>query len=162
MDKIEVTAEQIKTLLAEGKSKTEIGEQFGISATKVGLILKEADKAATKVEPTKEVPASTFAVTYAETEVNDNSKVVILTASEYEKYSKANGRVMGRKKGVKTVCSIEELRALVNSGWTPSMVMEKHGMTEDDFKQLVWKLSKSELRDRPLKFSFEKDFIEKG
>ena len=89
------------------------------------------------------------------------SGIKVMTAEEYGKYSKENGRIMGRLPNQKTVCSIEELRALINSNWTPSMVMEKHGIDAEELKQLVWKLSKRELRDKPIKYSIERDFFVK-
>lgn len=167
MDNIEVTAEQIQALLDEGKTKTEIGQEFGISAQKVGTILAAANKAlattgVAKTEIVDEIPASAFAKEYNASDITAHGGITILTATEYDEYSKANGRVMGRKKGQKTKCSIEELRALINSKWNPKQIMDKHGMDDEDFKQLVWKLSKQELRDRPLKFNLEQNFIERG
>ena len=177
MENNEVTAEQIQTLLDEGKTKTEIGEQFGITSQKVGKILA-ADKPKLKDEPltgtpattdkaikadiVDEIPASVFAKEYNAGDITAHSNITILTATEYAEYSKANGRVMGRKVGQKTKCSIEELRALINSKWTPKQIIAKHGMSDEDFKQLVWSLSKQELRDRPLKFDISQDFIERG
>jgi hypothetical protein len=171
MDK-EVTAEQIQALLDEGKTKTEIGEQYGISAQKVGTILAAANKAlaekdekpltGTDIITDGEKPASLFAKTYDAGDVTTHKGITILTATEYAEYSTANGRVMGRKKGQKTKCTIEELRALINSKWNPKQIMAKHGMDAEDFKQLVWKLSERELRDRPLKFDISQDFIERG
>jgi hypothetical protein len=85
--------------------------------------------------------------------------IKVMTPDEYRAYSAENGLVMGRRPNQKTQCSIEELRALINSNWKPSMVMEKHGITPEELKQLVWKLSKKELRDKPIKFSIEGDFF---
>ena len=158
MDKTEVTAEDIQKLLDEGKTKEEICEELEISTRKYSGLLN----AAKKKEEHEEIPPAVFAKTFADGNLTESSKVVIMTADEYEEYSKANGRVMGRPKGKKTKCTIEELRALINSGWKPSRIMGKHGMNEGEFKQLVWQLSKRELRDRPLKFSLDQDFIERG
>ena len=91
-----------------------------------------------------------------------NSSILVMTPDEYRAYSKEHGRVMGRPEGTKTRCTIEELRALINSKWTPSMVMEKHGLSKEDLKQLVWKLSQSELRDTPIKYSIERDNFDRG
>ena len=88
-----------------------------------------------------------------------NTGCHIFTPDEYKEWSANQGRVMGRKKGTKTNCTIEELRALINSHWTPSMVMEKHGMSAEDLKQLVWKLSKKELRGKPIKFDIKRDIF---
>ena len=79
------------------------------------------------------------------------------TPDEYKAASAAQGRIMGREKGTVTKCTIEELRALINSDWAPSMVMEKHGMNENALQQLIWKLSLAELRDRPVKLNFKRD-----
>lgn len=166
---VEVTAEQIKELLDSGMTKTMAGEELGISAQKVGMILKAAEKEAENTgavladsELVDEVPPSVFAKEYGGKGIVKKAHITIMTTAEYAEYSEANDRYYGRKRGEKTICTIEELRALINSGWKPSMVMRKHGIDADEFQQLVWKLSKAELRDRPLKFSIEQDFIEKG
>ena len=88
--------------------------------------------------------------------------IKVMTPDEYREWSKEeNGLIMGRRPDQKTECTIEELRALINSNWTPKMVMEKHGLTAEDLKQLVWKLSKKELRDKPIKYSIEGNFFSK-
>ena len=79
------------------------------------------------------------------------------TPDEYRVASAKQGRIMGREKGVVTKCSVEELRALINSDWAPSMVMDKHGMDEKALQQLVWKLSLAELRDKSIKLNFKRD-----
>lgn len=163
----EVTAEQIKELLDSGMTQTAAAEELGITVGVLkGIVAKakKADTAGTAVttELVDEIPASAFAKEYAGQGVTDKANITVMTAGEYGKYSEANGRYYGRKRGQKTVCTIEEMRALINSGWKPSMIMRKHGINEKEFEQLVWKLSKAELRDRPLKFSIEQDFIEKG
>ena len=87
------------------------------------------------------------------TEVTEVRKELItMTPLEYAEYSKDKGTVMGRKPNQKTKCSTEELRILINEGWTPEQVKDKHGMTDEELKQLVWKLSKEEQRDKPIKF----------
>jgi hypothetical protein len=83
----------------------------------------------------------------------------VMTPDEYRGFSAKSGRIMGRLPDQKTDCSIEELRALINSNWTPKMIMEKHGLDESDLKQLVWKLSKKELRDTPIKYSVEANYF---
>ena len=89
----------------------------------------------------------------------NNTNIKVFTPDEYKEYSASLGLIYGRKPEQKTRCTIEELRALINSGWTPSRVMEKHGLSAEDLKQLVWKLSKKELRDKPIKFSIEGNFF---
>ena len=87
------------------------------------------------------------------TEVTEVRKELItMTPLEYAEYSKDKGTVMGRKPNQKTKCSTEELRILINEGWTAEQVKDKHGMTDEELKQLVWKLSKEEQRDKPIKF----------
>jgi hypothetical protein len=87
--------------------------------------------------------------------------IKVLTPDEYRDYSAEQGLIMGRRPDQKTKCSIEELRALINSNWTPKMVMEKHGIDAGDLQQLVWRLSKKELRDNPIKYSIEGNFFGK-
>lgn len=89
------------------------------------------------------------------------TEILVLTPDEYATYSKANGRVMGRLKGTKTKPTIEELRALINSNWTPSMVMDKHGIDAEELKQLVWALSTRELRDKPIHYDIARDSFRK-
>ena len=87
------------------------------------------------------------------TEVTEVRKeLVTMTPLEYAEYSKNKGTAMGRKPNQKTKCSTEELRILINEGWTAEQVKDKHGMTDEELKQLVWKLSKEEQRDKPIKF----------
>ncbi len=85
------------------------------------------------------------------------TKIRVMTPDEYKAYSAENGLIMGRKPNEKTKCGIEELRSIINSNWTPGMVMEKHGLNAEDLKQVVWKLSNSELRERAIKYSIERD-----
>ena len=87
--------------------------------------------------------------------------IKVLTPDEYREYSAKQGLIMGRHPNQKTRCTIEELRALINANWTPKMVMEKHGLSAEELKQLVWQLSKRELRDKPIKFSIENNFFSK-
>lgn len=173
----EVSAADIQELLGTGLNKSEVAEKLGLgSHQKVTQILKAAERAKNKKQTMNgvivkgelvdgdEQAASLFAETYVQegAEYNGKATLAVLTASEYDTYSAANGRYRGRKEGKKTVCTIEELRALINSKYTPKMIMQKHGLSAEEFKQLVWALSKSELRDKPLRFSIEQDMIEKG
>lgn len=83
-----------------------------------------------------------------------------MTAEEYGKYSEKHGRTRyGGEKGVKVNATIEMLRAYLNSGWKPSMLMEMWQLSEEEFKQLVWRLAKAELRDREPTINFKQDFI---
>ena len=158
-----VTAEEIQTLLDEGMTKKEAGVQLEISAQKVGRILADAKKVEAQLIKDDEIPASVFAETFAGqlgNDIEDGSSVVVMTAKEYAEYSEANGRFEGRPLDKKTPLHVEGLRALINGGLKPKYIMNKTGMNAEEFKQLVWKLSKKELRDRPLRFNIEADFIE--
>ncbi len=177
----DVTAEEINELLDGGLTKKEAGEQLGITPQKVGSILKQADIASfteedsdgevttrAEVVKTTKGKASTgkapsdFAKTMNKGDITDSETITIFTAAEYTAYSAANGRFQGRELGTKTKCSIEELRALINSGLKPKYIMDKHGMDKNDFIRLVYKLSEKELRAKPLKFSIEQDYIQVG
>lgn len=61
------------------------------------------------------------------------SGVLVMTPDEYVKYSKDNGRVMGREHGEKTLMTPEEFVILSKEGWSPKRMMEKHGI---DLKEL--------------------------
>ncbi len=54
---------------------------------------------------------------------------------------------------------IETLRAFINSDWSPSMVMDKFGLTKEDLQSYVYKLSKKELREVPIKLNFKRDIF---
>lgn len=84
--------------------------------------------------------------------VDDGSHIKTYSSEEYKAMSKANGTTMGRPAGVKTKLSTEELRVLINEKWTAEEVKDKHGLNDEDLKQVVWKLSQEERLDKPLKF----------
>ncbi len=66
------------------------------------------------------------------------------------------------KRGIKieSKFDIETLRAFINSDWSPSMVMEKFGLTKQQLQSYVWRLSEEELRgDRPIKLDFNRDLF---
>ena len=56
---------------------------------------------------------------------------------------------------------IETLRTFINSDWSPSMVMEKFGISEKELQSYVFKLSKRELRDKPIKLDLRRDVFGK-
>ncbi len=88
------------------------------------------------------------------------SGIQTFSAEEYGDYSIANGRTRyGGEKGVKLTVSTEELRAYISSGWKPSMLMEKWQFSEEELTQLVWKLSKEELREKPIRIEYKHDFF---
>ena len=78
--------------------------------------------------------------------------LMTMTPLEYEAYSIANGRVMGREEGQKTRLYPEQLRVLINEGYTPKQVMDKYGINDAELEQIVFQLSKDELRPSPIKF----------
>jgi len=82
----------------------------------------------------------------------NSTHIKTYSAEEYKAMSKANGTVMGRKQGQKTKLSTEELRVLINEKWTAEEVKDKHGLDDEDLKQVVWKLSQEERLDKPIKF----------
>lgn len=87
-----------------------------------------------------------------EGEVIPAKESLTLSVDEYKKYSEDNGRIMGRMPDQKTALTVEELRILINENWTEQEVMDKHGIDAEELKQIVWKLSKDEQRDRPIRF----------
>lgn len=78
--------------------------------------------------------------------------LMTMTPLEYEEYSNENGRIMGRKEGQKTRLYPEQLRVLINEGYTPEKVKEKFGINDAELEQIVFQLSKDELRPTPIKF----------
>lgn len=74
------------------------------------------------------------------------------TRLEYDDYCKTKGTKMGRKEGQKTKLSTQELRVLINEKWTPEEVKDKHGLSDEELKSVVYALSKEEQRDKPIKF----------
>lgn len=124
-----------------------------------------ADKLSTEDEPlthqavTKIIKDNTPKAPVVKAEVVPEG-IKTFTAEEYGKYSKSKGRTFyGGEKGVKVNATIEELRAYINSNWTPSMLLEKWQMSEEELKQLTWKLAKAELRDREPTINFKRDFF---
>lgn len=122
------------------RKATELGIEFPSNVKTDKLIEMISNKTGEKMPDNK-------------VELVPEKKFLVLKTSEYEKMSKEQGTTFGRKEGQKTVCTIEELRVLINSDWTPQMVMEKHGMSEEEHKQLIWKLSEAERREKPIGFT---------
>ena len=90
------------------------------------------------------------------------TKIKVLSPDQYREHSAESGLIMGRHPKQVMAMTIEDLRAKINSKWTPKMIMEQSGMDVEAFKQLVWKLSTSELRDKPIRFSITANTIERG
>ena len=138
--------DKIIQLSNEGFSNKEIAERIGtedepLTYQAVAVIIKANKTETVKAEVVK-------------------TGIQTRTAEEYAEYSLSQGRTRyGGEKGVKVVATIEELRALVNSDWKPSMMLEKWQMDEDELVQLTWKLAKAELRDRQPTVNFKQDFF---
>ena len=139
-----VTKEQVEPLHNEGFSPAEIAEKLTTDEEKVTH--QAVSKVIKSLEPKQEVVKTTGIQTF--------------TAEEYGDYSVAGGRSRyGGEKGVKVNATIEELRAYINSGWRPSMLLEKWQMSEEELKQLTWALSRAELRDRQPTINYKQDFF---
>ncbi len=131
----------IESLNNEGFSAKEIAEKLDISRQKVSAELKKLEKLEVEVLPVDE-------------------GIRVFTASEYAEYSKSQGRnSYGGEYGVPVKATVEELRAYINSGWKPSMLMEKWQYTEEMMVKLVHKLSKAELRAKAIVVNFKNDFF---
>lgn len=100
---------------------------------------------------TTNVPSTTNHVLEADA-IIPAKELLVMTPLEYEEYSKAKGTIMGRRPDQKTELTTQELRVLINENWTPEQVKEKHGIDDEELKQVVWKLSKEEQRDKPIRF----------
>lgn len=139
--------EQVLQMNKEGFSNKEIAEKLGteeepLTYQAVAKMIKGSAPKALEVDI---IPAKEFKT---------------MTAEEYEEYSLANGRTRyGGEKGVKVDATIEELRAYINSGWKPSMLLEKWQMSEEELKQLTWALARRELRDKQPTINFKQDFF---
>lgn len=150
--------EQILLLKEEGKTNKEIAEELSVEGEEpltyqaIGKIIKDNSPDVPKALKKQALEG--------EVVTKPEKFMATMTQPEYEEYSLANGRTRyGGEKGVKVNATIEELRAYINSYWTPSMLMEKWQMTEKELEQLVWKLSRAELRDKPIKVNFKNDFF---
>ena len=67
-----------------------------------------------------------------------------------------------KRRGIKVVSrfDVETLRTFINSDWSPSMVMEKFGITKEQLQSYVWRLSEAELRgDKPIKLDLKRDLF---
>ena len=134
--------EKIVQMSKEGFSNKEIAEKVSTEEDKVSY------QAVAKIVKENEVIIPEVV----------EAGIVVRTASEYAEYSKANGRTSyGGEQGVETKPTIEELRAYINSHWTPSMLMEKWQFSQAKLVALVHKLSRKELRDVPVKCNFKMD-----
>ena len=74
--------------------------------------------------------------------------VMVMTPDEYREWSKAQGRIMGRLPNQVTFPTEEELRVLINSGYTRAMIKEKHGVNDEQINELLVRMSNKERRDK--------------
>ena len=74
--------------------------------------------------------------------------VMVFTPDEYREWSKSQGRIMGRLPNQVTIPTEEEMRVLINSGYTRAMIMEKHGVSNEQIDRLLVSMSNKERRDR--------------
>jgi hypothetical protein len=152
----EVNEQLILDYAAAGLKPAQIAERIGggITPQKVGVIIKAHAKPEDDEGDKKKKPKGIDKVDVL------GKGPQVMSAPDYMEYSKKNGRTaFGGKKGEKIKCSVEELRAYINASWKPSMVMEKYQLDEDEFKSLVFNLSKKELRDVPIKYSLKQDLF---
>ena len=135
-----IEKDKVIQMNAEGFSNVEIAEKLDTTHQQVAKVLK----ATTKVE----------------VEMVDCVPDGVYTADEYFAANESIGKPkFGGTKGVKVKATTEELRALINTKWTPSMVMEKWQYSEYDLTLLLHALSKKELRDRPVQANFKQDMF---
>ena len=78
------------------------------------------------------------------------SHIRVMSADEYREFSKANGTYMGRKEGQKTEMTPEEFVVLSQSGWTPKMMMEKHGITLEELQNVARRVALIQQLKRPI------------
>lgn len=108
---------------------------------------------ATEKEVATEVVDTDIIPTEIAERVTITGNIKVFEAKDYMTYSEANGRTkFGGEVGKKTKLTIEELRVLINEGWTPDDVKAKHGINDAELEQVVYELSRSELLPKPIKF----------
>lgn len=137
-------------------------KEEGLSNTEIATKLSTDEEVFTHQAVTKIIKDNTAPVKVVEPDEIIDAPIGIqtFTAEEYGDYSVAHGRTRyGGEKGVKVKATIEELRAYINSGWKPSMLLEKWQMDEEELKQLTWALARAELRDRQPTINFKQDFF---
>lgn len=78
------------------------------------------------------------------------SGVMVMSPDEYAKYSKDNGRVMGRAQGEKTVMTPEEFVVLSKEGWSPKRMMEKHGIDLRELQDVASRVALIMQLKRPI------------
>lgn len=76
--------------------------------------------------------------------------IKVFSASEYEEYSKENGRHMGRTAGQKTEMTPEEFLVLANDGRTPKYMMDKHGIDLAELQHIAHRVALFVQLSRPI------------
>ena len=101
------------------------------------------------------VGSKTFKPTETESKVKTSGKlaeskkgVQIMSPKEYADVSAEQGKYMGRALDQKTKLTIEELRVLINEGWTREMVRNKHGLTDEELNRVFVSLMRTERKTR--------------
>lgn len=79
---------------------------------------------------------------------SDDGHVMIMTPDEYRDWSLSQGRIMGRRPDQVTFPTEEEMRILINTGYTRAMIKEKHGVNDEQIDQLLKNMSFKERRDK--------------
>ena len=81
------------------------------------------------------------------TDTNESS-CMVMTPDEYREYSLRIGIIMGRLPNQVTMPTEEEMRVLINSGYTRAMITEKHGVNNEQIDRLLVSMSNKERRDK--------------
>ena len=76
------------------------------------------------------------------------SSVMTMKASEYEEWSKKQGKVFGRDPNQFTPITEEKLRILIKTGWTRAMVKEHFGYDDKKLDELLVRMSHKERLDK--------------
>jgi len=160
--------ERVKALQEQLKEKDELAAIEKEEAT-LHLQLAEQDK----VDADKEIAELKTAVGLSK----EAEKRLLVELENMEAPEVVNGQVQAagcvifkgngytedlKRRGIKVVSKfdIETLRTFINSDWSPSMVMDKFGLTEAQLQSYVWKLSTQERRgERPIKLDFKRDLF---
>ena len=74
--------------------------------------------------------------------------VMRMSVDEYKEWSKSQGRIMGRLPNQKTYPTEEEMRVLINTGYTRAMITEKHGIQGEEIDKILVNMSNKERRDK--------------
>jgi len=165
-EEMKIDIKEVMELHATGLKAGQIIEELGlegVTPAKIGTLIKaekaKAGEPKTEVavktdEPKTDEPKTEVAVKTTPAKLVSKG-VQVMSAQEYEDYSVENGRTrFGGEKGKEIPCTIEELRAYINSKWKPSDIMEKYQMPVEKFEQLVMQLSVTEMRPKSQRIKY--------